>query len=65
MKIAGVSFFFSTSGQMHLLGASVKNNWQRPIEAVGMQSGVCFGMETNLSTGERLVFLIGTDVSRR
>ena len=24
--------------------------------AVGMQSGVCFGMETNLSTGERLVF---------
>ena len=32
---------------------------------VGMQSGVCFGKETNLSTGERLVFLLGTNVSRR
>ena len=32
---------------------------------VGMQSGVCFGKETNLLTGERLVFLIGTNVSRR
>ena len=33
--------------------------------AVGMQSGVCFGKETNLSKGESLVFLIGTNVSRR
>ena len=33
--------------------------------SVGMQSGVCFGKEANLSTGERSVFLIGTNVSRR
>ena len=39
--------------------------WRATRVAVGMQSGVCFGMETNLSTGERLVFLIGTNVSRR
>jgi NAD(P)H-dependent flavin oxidoreductase YrpB (nitropropane dioxygenase family) len=30
-----------------------------------MQSGVCFGMATNLSTGERLVFLVEANVSRQ
>ena len=30
-----------------------------------MQPGVCFGKETNLLTGERLVFLVETNVYKR
>ena len=30
-----------------------------------MQPGVCFGKETHLLTGERLVFLVETNVYRR
>jgi len=30
-----------------------------------MRSGVCFEAETNVLTGERLVFLVETNVSRR
>ena len=30
-----------------------------------MQPGVCFEAETNVLTGERLVFLVETNVSRR
>jgi len=32
---------------------------------VGMQPGVCFGKETELLTGERVIFLVETDVYRR
>ena len=45
--------------------------WQRLEDnflnttTVGMQPGVCFGKKTNLLTGERLVFLVETNVSRR
>ena len=32
---------------------------------VGMQPGVCFGKETELLTGERVIFLVETNVYRR
>ena len=34
--------------------------YSTPPLSVGMQPGVCFGKETNLLTGERLVFLVET-----